>query len=139
MDIKIPPLRERPDDIPDLVNSFIKTISPKLGKDIKGIEDSAMNLLLNYEWPGNVRELNNVIERAINMAPGPLLTISLFPPQMRELSASEKALSYKKTSLEEQTIRDCLQKNKYNRNKTAAELGISRVTLYRKMIKYSLM
>ncbi|NLV16828.1 MAG: sigma 54-interacting transcriptional regulator [Syntrophomonadaceae bacterium] len=140
MDIRIPPLRERPDDIPELVNHFIKCTGPKLGKQIKGISDNAMELLMNYTWPGNVRELNNVIERAINMAPDPVLSGSLFPllPQISEEPPAALPLKATKKSVEEQAIKSCLRKHSNNRNKTAAELGISRVTLYRKMVKYGM-
>ncbi len=140
MDIKIPPLRERRDDIPELVQHFIEYISPQLGKEITGLDPDARDLLLNYEWPGNVRELSNVIERAINMSPITSLTAALFPPQMRSSAnaAADSGLQAKRTSLEEQTIRNCLRKHNNSRNETAQELGISRITLYRKMVKYSM-
>ncbi|MGI6514963.1 MAG: sigma-54-dependent Fis family transcriptional regulator [Syntrophomonadales bacterium] len=141
MEIKIPSLRERVDDIPELVDYFIKTIGPKLGKHIRGIDPSALELLKRYQWPGNIRELSNVIERAINMTSGSYLTEEHFPAEIRNnIAAAEPltGLNPTKEYLEEQVIRDCLRRNRNSRKKTAEELGISRATLYRKMLKYSI-
>ncbi len=141
MEIKIPSLRERTEDIPELVNHFIRTIGPKLGKRIRGIEPGALDILMNYEWPGNIRELNNVIERAINMTSGSYLTEGLFPLEFRNkllATAPTTGLNPRRESVEEQMIRNCLRNNKHSRKKTAEDLGISRATLYRKMLKYSI-
>jgi chemotaxis protein methyltransferase CheR len=67
--ITIPPLRERPEDIPLLVSSFVKTISQRLGKKVTGIPQKTMDALQAYSWPGNIRELQNVLERAIILSP----------------------------------------------------------------------
>ena len=137
INIKIPPLRERVEDIPELVHHFIKTISPRLGKEITGISDRALEMLANYEWPGNIRELNNVIERAINIATGSVLDVDhITIPHQNSGVSSRKGLKISKDALEEQLIRNCLQKNNNNKTKAAEELGISRMTLYRKMAKY---
>jgi transcriptional regulator with PAS, ATPase and Fis domain len=141
IDIKIPPLRERKGDIPELVEHFITTIGPKLGKKIIGIDDRAMDILLNYDWPGNVRELSNVIERAINMTSGNILIENVFPSVMRK-DAEECLPLWEKTpskhDLEEQLIRNYLRKYHDNKSKVAKELGISRSSLYRKMGKYTI-
>lgn len=135
--IKIPPLRERVEDIPELVYHFIKTISPRLGKEIIGIEDRAMEMLANYEWPGNIRELNNVIERAINTAPGSVLDVDHLTIPHHNIGASSRMeLTNRKDALEEQLIRNCLRKHNNNKTKAAEELGISRITLYRKMARH---
>lgn len=141
MDIKIPPLRDRKDDIPGLVNHFIESIGPKLGKSISGIDEKAMDLLLTYDWPGNVRELSNAIERAINLSSEASLTADDFPLELGKLEQEVPVnmdLKTNKANIEEQLIRNCLLKHNNNRVKTAEELGINRATLYRKMAKYSI-
>ena len=74
--INIPPLRERKEDIPLLVNHFIKKYSKKTGKKVEVITQTVMNILQNYNWPGNIRELENVIERAVIISSGNKLTLS---------------------------------------------------------------
>ncbi|NLU50966.1 MAG: sigma 54-interacting transcriptional regulator, partial [Syntrophomonadaceae bacterium] len=139
--IQIPPLRERKGDIPELVEHFIQTISPRLGKKVARIEDRAMDVLLGYDWPGNVRELNNVIERAINMMPGEVITVDVLPPDIID-TKEEYIPVWEKTpsrdNVEEQLIRNYLRKFKDNKSRVAKELGISRSSLYRKMEKYSI-
>ncbi len=141
IDIRIPSLRDRKDDIPELVNHFLKSIGPKLGKTISGIDDLALALLMNYNWPGNVRELSNVIERAISLSSEASLSAEDFPPELLKPAQPvpmNMDLGSSKGSFEEQLIRNCLRKHNNNRVKTAEELGINRTTLYRKMVKYSM-
>lgn len=140
IDIDIPPLRERKDDIPQLVDHFIKTISPRLSKSVTGIERDALDVLLDYQWPGNVREVSNVIERAINMAGEELVCIEDLSP---EIVRSGKTRAWQMVSPqgccnlhEVEMIQVCLQRNQGIMSKTAKELGISRSTLYRKMRAY---
>jgi transcriptional regulator with GAF, ATPase, and Fis domain len=73
--LDVPPLRERSGDIPLLVNFFLSKFGKKLGKEIHGVSRKAMNSLTHYKWPGNIRELQNVIERAVVLATGPILNI----------------------------------------------------------------
>jgi transcriptional regulator with PAS, ATPase and Fis domain len=141
MIINIPPLRERAGDVPELVEHFIKTIGPRHGKNITGIENQAMDILINYDWPGNVRELNNVIERAINICSGNILTTDMLPPEMYENNPEYIKIWEDNPSIdimEEQLIRNYLNKFSNNRSKVARELGISRSSLYRKMAKFSI-
>ncbi|WP_054030569.1 sigma-54-dependent Fis family transcriptional regulator [Desulfatitalea tepidiphila] len=141
MDIRIPPLRNRKDDIPGLVTHFIKSIGPKLGKSVLGVDDKAMALLLNYDWPGNVRELSNAIERAINLSSKTLLTADDFSLEIgKQTQAVPASMDFRTTkmNMEDQLIRTCLLKHNNNRVKAAEELGINRATLYRKMAKYSI-
>jgi len=141
INIKIPSLRERKGDIPLMVDHFIRIIGPKLGKKINHIEDAAMDIMLNYDWPGNVRELNNVLERAINMTTGDVLTAEVLPPEIRKPGPDFMPLwekGFSKDSLEEQLIRNYLHKFQGNKSRVARELGISRSSLYRKLEKYSI-
>lgn len=84
INIKIPPLRDRKDDIPRLSQHFIEVIGPKLRKRIEGIEEQALELLIRYNWPGNIRELSNVIERAINFANNEVLTLHDISAEVKE-------------------------------------------------------
>ncbi len=134
-------MRERRDDIPLLVEHFIKIIGPRLGKVITDVDNEAMDGLLDYNWPGNVRELNNVIERAINLAGGNVLTLDILPFEIR--TGTQESLppwgkNLNKNAVEERLIRNCLQKYHGNRNLAAKELGISRATIFRKIKKYSI-
>jgi transcriptional regulator with PAS, ATPase and Fis domain len=142
IDIKIPPLRERKNDIPDLIHYFIHNMGPRLGKAITGIDSKAMSVLLNYDWPGNVRELNNVIERAIHFSSGSILTAEVLPPEMTTGNKEflpEMGETLNKDLMEEQLIIKCLRKHRGNKSLAAAELGMSRATIYRKISKYSIM
>jgi len=88
--IVIPPLRERPEDIPPLVSTFIEEFSRSLGKEIDGISSESMRDLQGHSWPGNVRELRNVIERAVIVAPGRELNVSLPPSRPLDRQGSVK-------------------------------------------------
>ncbi len=139
IDIMIPSLRDRKGDIPRLAEHFVKTIGAKLGKKVTGIDEDAMALLFDYDWPGNVRELINVIERAVNLINGNILTIEELPPEMRKVN--EENLSpwkLRRDNMEEQLIRNSLKKHKGNRNLAAEDLGMSRATIYRKIKQYSI-
>jgi len=139
--IEIPPLKNRKEDIPDLVEHFIKAFSRKLNKDVDSIEDRAVNKLLSYNWPGNVRELSNVIERAITLTQGSVLKFENLEPdimQYDEDSFVAGAQSKPMDNVEEVMIRTYLKKYHGNKTRVAKELGIARSSLYRKLDKYSL-
>jgi nitrogen regulation protein NR(I) len=82
--IALPPLRERREDIPLLVQHFVEKYDRRLGKRVEGIEDDALQLLLSYSWPGNIRELENLMERSVLFADGPLILASSLPDSLRE-------------------------------------------------------
>jgi len=142
IDIKIQPLRERKDDIPILVEYFVKTIGPRLGKGITRVDEKVLDILTNYDWPGNVRELSNVIERAINMSAGNTLTVDVIPLELKCNLEDQEPIWRKRLpkdpKLQEQIIRSFLQKHNNNRTRVAKELGISRSSLYRKMERFSI-
>ncbi|MBU0475028.1 MAG: sigma-54 dependent transcriptional regulator [Bacteroidetes bacterium] len=136
--IVIPPLRERRDDIPLLVNFFLNKFSSAMNKKIKNISKEAMDFLMNYDWPGNVRELENAIERAMVVGKSDSITVDDLPFHVSrnnfELSSDEKSLS----SMEKKYINRILNENGWNISKTAQTLEIDRVTLYNKISKYDL-
>ncbi len=144
--ITIPPLRERPDDIPLLVSHFLH----KLTAGAVSIDPAAMEILTSYEWPGNVRELENIMERAIILADGNEITaedlnVSIFPEQLRKKarvsSPSSGGLGVSGLTLEELERRYLLQTLEETgwKKKAAAEtLGINPSTLYRKLQRYGM-
>ena len=85
--IRLPPLRERKEDLPLLVQAFINEFNTRNSKSIAGVDQQAMRMLEQYDWPGNVRELRNVIERATILAPGPFIEPKHLPPLARRRAA----------------------------------------------------
>ncbi|OFX86035.1 MAG: sigma-54-dependent Fis family transcriptional regulator [Bacteroidetes bacterium GWF2_33_16] len=137
--IEIPPLRERGDDIILLAEHFIKIYSKKYDKPEIKINTNAIDRLLKYDWPGNVRELQHMMENAVIMADG--FTIKPENLQFTTRIANESPIKTKSLNLndiEKETIKEALLKHKGNIFKTAEELGITRKTLYNKIEKYEL-
>lgn len=140
--IKLPPLRERKEDIPLLVSHFLNLYKRKANKYLVGISEKALRLLKSYSWPGNARELENVVERAVIMATKKVVTVDDLPEDL--LSAAdesrEKTLEVDiGTTVEEMERRLILETLNYtggDKNQTARILGIGRKTLYRKLNKY---
>lgn len=136
--IFIPPLRERREDIPVLIDHFIEKYSKKHGKNIKGISREARDSLLKYDYPGNVRELENIIERACILSRGEIiLSEDIFGFRSKEKEESGK-LKYKVESLEKALILDALRNCDWIQTKAAEELGISERMLRYKMKKYGI-
>ncbi|BCB95736.1 sigma-54-dependent Fis family transcriptional regulator [Dissulfurispira thermophila] len=143
IEIKIPPLRERKDDIEVIAKHFINKFSSEHKKIIKGIDKEAMSLLIAYSWPGNVRELGNVIERAVVLADSDYITVENLPDKLKMLKMVEHTAqpSTLKTYLSDYEKNLIIRLyNAHNRNKeqTAIALGIDLATLYRKLKKYGI-
>lgn len=141
--IKLPPLRERKEDIPLLAAHFLKKYNEQENKQIEGISPDALELLMAYNWPGNVRELENAIERAVVLASDNEITPKDLPAAVRSLGEkklyeSDNTLSSWIEKLEEEALRQALLENEGNISKTAKKLGIGRATIYRKAKKYGL-
>ncbi len=148
--VELPPLRDRPADVPALVEHFVLHFNTEHGKSIVGIEADALLALKQYAMPGNVRELSNIIERAVVLAPGETITLADLPPHV---AAGESSPAWASRSLleadagpwqptplaeallepEKKIILTALQANDWNRQKTADDLDINRTTLYKKM------
>lgn len=140
VEIFLPPLRERQDDIPQLANHFLKQYSQKYRKNFTGFKPAAMELLQRYSWPGNIRELQHAIERAIIMAEGNELDSRDFF-FLSAKPSSEKVQSTTTLNLddmERSTIQRAIDKNGGNISKAAKELGLTRASLYRRLEKYGL-
>ena len=137
--IKLPALRERKEDIPELTYFFLKKYSELMNKEIEGISSNAMDFLLGYDFPGNVRELENTIERAIVIGKSNeiiLDDLSLEGTNDNYAFADDAAGSLE--DVEKKYIIKVLGENKWNISKSAEFLGVERVTLYYKIGKYGL-
>ncbi len=143
--LRVPPLRERREDIPLLVDHLIERNNARLGTRIRGLDDKAKRLMLAYRWPGNVRELENVLERAMVLADGDVLSDADLPERLREpdpvqvvLGAGE--LSIKKTAryMEETLIKKALEKTGGNRTQASKLLEISHRALLYKIKDYKI-
>jgi DNA-binding NtrC family response regulator len=136
VNISVPPLRERKDDLPLLITAFLREFAAENGKQVTGINDRARSRLYSYDWPGNVRELRNCMESALVMAKGNVITEEDLPPSLGRESDDGWIRIPLGTSLEEAEriiIRDTLSFFKSNKSKAAKTLGIGRKTLHRKL------
>jgi DNA-binding NtrC family response regulator len=144
--LAIPRLSERAADIPLLADHFRQTFCQNHGRTKEAIASEAMDLLLRYDWPGNVRELENVIERAVLLGKSPRIEPQDLPESITRTSAepgepsSETRIQLKQALVEPEKaiLRKALSAHGWNRQATAAALGINRITLYKKMKRYGL-
>lgn len=134
--IVIPPLKERDGDIRVLADFLLDKFSKKLGKYMEGFDDRVYKLFESYEWPGNVRELENVIEYAVNMESGKLITLESMPYKLKGHMLNEDGV-YCLRKIERETIEKAIAKYG-NRDDAARALGIGRATLFRKLKEYKL-
>ncbi|MFO7937540.1 MAG: sigma 54-interacting transcriptional regulator [Kiritimatiellia bacterium] len=136
--LELPPLRERKEDIPVLINRFIDKFNALMRKNIHGIAPEALSLLIAHDWPGNIRELENSIERAFIVCNSDLIGISHLPSELGKTDGYKSAVPEMKSAhriLDVQTIQAALENNNYNRLAAARELGIHKTTLFRKIKK----
>lgn len=136
VEIHIPPLRERKEDITPLVNHFIKKYSKVSGKSIEGISNEAMRYLFSYNWPGNVRELESLIERAIVMSRNTIIDVDDLPISLKGIEEKEGDLALK--MVEKKHIERVLGLQGGNISKAAEILGIHRNTLMSKLKEYNI-
>ena len=139
IELKLPPLRERREDIPLLVEAFLKKCGEVRGKEVKGVGEAALAMLMDYAWPGNVRELENVIERAVTLSRGDKISPDDLPAAVQEARGDRRVLdeAAERTlplhELEKEYIKKVLEKTGGNKYQAAHALGIDRKTLYRKL------
>jgi DNA-binding NtrC family response regulator len=134
VNINVPPLRERPEDIPVLVDHFIRKYCRAMSRDLISIEPAALDYLKEFEFPGNVRELENMIERAIVTGNGKEIKLKDLPIGRESMSSSVESLD----DLEKRHIEQILKKYGWNISRSAKALNIDRATLYNKIRKYDL-
>ena len=146
MPIKLPPLRERPEDVTLLVEHFIKKYKDMLHSDVKGVSPAALRALCNYVWPGNVRELENTVERAMIMTEGPLIKLDALPEMVRAtdggfrefLGGEDLSIKRGTRALESMLIEKALKHTKGNRTRASELLEISHRALLYKLKDYGL-
>ncbi|MBS1681626.1 MAG: sigma-54-dependent Fis family transcriptional regulator [Bacteroidetes bacterium] len=141
IEIEIPPLRERPEDIPLLAHFFLKNYNSKYGKSISKISDAAIARLNKHVWPGNIRELQHAIERAVIMSGATVLQPEDFNLNAANTKETEGGLNLDAFNLEEVEkllIRKVLKKYNGNITQAAGELGLTRSSLYRRLEKHGL-
>jgi two-component system, NtrC family, response regulator HydG len=140
VEITVPPLRKRGDDILLLAKHFSKIYSNKYLKPQLEFDRTALDKLLNYHFPGNVRELQYAIERAVIMAEGDVLKANdiIFSPIEKAAASEEEVVHTNLSSVEKNTILKVIEKNNGNISKAAKELGITRTALYRRLNKYDI-
>lgn len=140
IEIKIPPLRERKDDIEMLAKHFTDKFSAEHKKNIKGIDKRTMSLLIEYSWPGNVRELGNVIERAVVLSEEDYITQGSLPDKLKKIEheIQHSTLKTYLSDYEKNLLLKLYESHKGNKEETAKALGIDLATLYRKFKKYGI-
>jgi DNA-binding NtrC family response regulator len=138
--IDIAPLRERKEDIPDLVNLFISRFTGESGKPVEAISPQAMQILVNYHWPGNVRELQNIVERACALAKGSVLEPADIHLDVRPAKAANGASGFLPDGMtleqwEDEMVQEALRRANGNKSQAARLLGLSRNALRYRLSK----
>ena len=146
--LNVAPLRSRRDDIPALVDHFLRKFGLEMNKDVTAVDDEVMEFLMRYPWPGNVRELENVMERAVVLAEGSAITRDELPQELlfnqEDISprptpiANGASLIERTDEMERELIRGALERFRWNKTKAADHLGLKRTTLQYKIKKYGL-
>lgn len=142
--LHIPSLRERLEDIPELVNLFIEEFSIKYQKEIQFQTNDMIELFSSYHWPGNIRELRNFVERLVVMADDAVLKASdilnMLPQRVKKITFVNTPITFQDeiSLIEKERIKKALENTQGNKTLAAKELGFSRVTLYKKITKYGL-
>ena len=142
----LPPLRERKEDIPLLLEHFLRRLNSMRGKEIQGISPKAMNILMSYDFPGNIRELENIVEYATVVCKNRLIRRVHLPETLQQKIGQRKILASEKITesgpsletVEKDIIYRTLRKNNWSRKLTAAQMGIHPTTLWRKMKRLNL-
>jgi two-component system nitrogen regulation response regulator NtrX len=143
--IEVPPLRARKEDVPALVEHFVRVFCAENGKRLKVVAPAALTYFMTYDWPGNVRELRNMVERLVIMVPGDTIGADELPPPLRPkadaaspAAGDGKPLKEARESFERAYILAELRAQEWNMTRTAERLGIERSHLYRKIRAYGI-
>lgn len=141
VEILIPPLRERPEDINEFVIHFLKIFKEKYHKSHLTIESDALELLQSHHWPGNVREIQHTIERGVIMSDGLEIKVSDFNLSSESSSSTKSVDEFESLNIheiEKMLVEKALSKHEGNISKAAKELGLTRAALYRRLEKFNL-
>jgi two-component system response regulator HydG len=136
--LHLPPLRDRPEDIPILADHLLRKHATRLNKAVTGIADEALRALVAYRWPGNIRELDNVLERSVIVMTGNSLALQDLPPDLREVGSVERPGAGVMEAMERTLIEKVLAECGWNKSMAARRLGIGRRTLYSKAARYGI-
>jgi len=141
--IQIPPLRERKEDIPAIVEHIIQTLNKDLGTNVTRISPEALDILENFDWPGNVRELSNILERILYSTDGGTIQVQHLPIFLQSMSRGSAKLQPTllrrlKEDMEREALVHAIRVSKDNKNRAAKLLGIHRTALYKKMKKLNI-
>ncbi len=139
--LMLPPLRERKEDIPSLAKFFCELFAERFGRGECRLSQDAIEVLMNYEWPGNIRELQNVLERSVILADGPVIGTEHFPKDFNEPHVNIRDILEDQPTLddlEKRYILETLRATKGNKVLTCERLGISNTTLWRKLKEYGM-
>ena len=138
IEIHMPPLCERYEDIPLLIKHFCEVFQKSYGKNISGVSDEVLQAFMNYAWPGNVRELEHAIERAFVLSRDQTIQSEHVPAEIRDYTPITHRAADHRTSENPAAIRSALERTDWNISKAARLLGISRWTMYRRFQKYNI-
>ncbi len=146
--LRTEPLKRRRDDIPALVDVFLARFSAETGKSVTGVEDEVMSFFMRYPWPGNIRELENMLERAVVLCEGGVITVEELPQDLFFVQEDDEpepseapehgSLVERTDKLESEMIQTALERFRWNKTKAAEHLGLKRTTLQYKIKKYGL-
>jgi len=138
MEISLPPLRERREDIPLLTDHFIRKLNEEFCREISTVSEDVMSLFMKYTWPGNVRELRHALEHAFIQCRQPVITVNVLPRDIRGSLPSGLSQLQCDVGYERQHILEALEQTRWNKTRTAKLLGVSRRTLYRWMEEHGI-
>jgi transcriptional regulator with PAS, ATPase and Fis domain len=138
VEVALPPLRDRREDIPLLADHFMKRLNAKLGKEISGVSDDVLKVFMNHPWPGNIRQLEHVLEHAFILCRQNAITVEHLPADFKDTVEARRPLLTDGRTDERGMILQALEKAGGNKARTAKLLGISRRTIYRKMDEFNI-
>ena len=138
MELALPPLRERKDDIPFLLNHCLQKFNKKLNKNIDAVSEDVQKIFMDYPWPGNIRELENTLEHAFIVCHQNTITIDHLPQSLRDFYNEKPPVSSDEGEVGQQTVLKALEKTGWNKSKAARLLGVNVRTIYRKLEKFNI-
>ena len=138
VEIELPPLRERIEDVPLLVEHFLQIFNTKFKKNIKSLSHNVLRAFMNYSWPGNIRELEHTMERAFVLCREETIELEQIPSEIRSSAGAMVPGASRRTNKDPKVILETLEKTAWNKARAARLLGISRRTLYRKLAQYNI-
>jgi two-component system response regulator HydG len=139
MELVLPPLRERKDDIPFLVSHCLQKLNKKLNKDIDAVSEDVQKIFMDYSWPGNIRELENTLEHAFIVCHQKTITIDHLPQSLRDFYSRKIPASFDEEAIGQKAILEALERTGGNKSKAARLLGINVRTIYRKLKKFNIL